>query len=402
MLKERKISVWINTVYEATELMVKLLAEDPFSQRSAAVPDLATVEGPAATGNPGAAAHCPSASGNGPATAGTESATGPALPVSSCAVPMASVDATSIHSIKLGLQTAQQAHVLPSGSQTTSTDSQHAAVAGSYQQVVAGHYAVVEDGPQAVVDRQQAVEDSQQASVSDCQQAVADNQQAAVVDSCQALVEDSQQATVESVVLWRTPSASTWKQISNVAVRALRMLQNALALDVNMPSTDASSMISCTAVQYSLIRLIRDLLIGHLKDTQLDFSEITQVGVVPIMRAWGQIQLAFPPLNKLVMPFLNWWMHEEIDRLQTGSDWPAVTDLRYAQMHSIWGLLSMSSHLLHCHVVLCAFAILSACIITCHPACLSFYVCLYVYAIMCLHVLSHVCVISCVCVILVR
>ena len=81
--------------------------------------------------------------------------------------------------------------------------------------------------------------------------------------------------------IWQTPSSAVWKQICTIAVRAINTLVRVSLLHTG--STDDN----VGMLKNGLMRLLHELLIGHLADAQLDFGEILQAGVGLVACLWG-------------------------------------------------------------------------------------------------------------------
>ncbi len=94
-----------------------------------------------------------------------------------------------------------------------------------------------------------------------------------------------------------------------------------------------------SSLRYALVNLLHGLLIGHMKDPDLDVGELLQVGLEPVLRQWALFRAA-PVMSKLALAFLRRWMQEDvrIRRTQPDFDWSKVADTKYAQMHRLWEL----------------------------------------------------------------
>ncbi len=94
------------------------------------------------------------------------------------------------------------------------------------------------------------------------------------------------------------------------------------------------------SLRYYLVKLLHGLLIGHMKDPDLDVGELLQVGLEPVLRQWALFTSTAPSLSKLALAFLKRWMKEDVHirRRQPDYDWSKVADTKYAQMHRLWEL----------------------------------------------------------------
>ena len=343
-------SGWLNTLLPAANLMLDLLQEDPFSQRLAPVPDLA-----AAQDHAGTAAHKIST-----ANTGTDS----------------DVQAQGLHDILRSCVLYHGQVTPPKGQPAEAVDSQQA---------------------EAVDSQQQQHADNQQLEKVDNQEIeTVDSPQVEAVHSQVVAAAEASQATMDPVNAaghglrmepWKTPSPATWKHISDIAVKVLHTLQ--FIFNTHAAATQTPGRASYfTDVKYALVQLLHGLLVGHFKDNKLNFDEIMQAGVVPLVREWGLVGASCAVMNTLVIQLLGRWVHDERYYFDVwdGPDWFKGAELRQAQVHSLWQLLS--EFIIACSS-LCLPACLKLCLSVCLPALSS--VCLPA----CLPALSSVCLPAC-------
>ena len=85
-------------------------------------------------------------------------------------------------------------------------------------------------------------------------------------------------------VVWPRPSPATWRQICTIAVRALCALKHVLLCGASMGGE--RSTVQIQDVQDGLMRLLYELLMGHLADDQLDLSDVVQQGAEVMVFLW--------------------------------------------------------------------------------------------------------------------
>ncbi len=80
--------------------------------------------------------------------------------------------------------------------------------------------------------------------------------------------------------IWQTPSASAWKQISTLVLRAEEALEWVSQLHTDITEATATA---AARFKRKLVKLLLQLLQGHFGDVTLDFDPILREGISPIV-----------------------------------------------------------------------------------------------------------------------
>ena len=163
---------------------------------------------------------------------------------------------------------------------------------------------------------------------------------------------------------WRTPTAASWAQISTIACRAVRTLNWASEADLSGPNEEMM-LPYYAGLRSNVVRLLHDLLLGHLDDFTLDFGDILQVGLVPVMRECTLLRGKSPMLCLLTTALAKRWLCDNV--LQQGSLHPVGHSLpgpcseNHLQIRSVWALMGEPfSHACHKDKTACSSSLWSA------------------------------------------
>ena len=102
---------------------------------------------------------------------------------------------------------------------------------------------------------------------------------------------------------WSTPSAADWQHIKTLARRAFRVIT--WAADA-LPAEEAAKL------KLVMFQLLQDLVHGHFRDRQLDFTDILTAGLSLMLTQWCMFRTYSPALNILALSLIQRLIQDEM------------------------------------------------------------------------------------------